>query len=119
MFDEHGQINPAVRFADLAHHIFYLENRVPLPACQKCSPLLGVCQNKVVYLLFNGILGDKRPLGGNVLTQKILASLPEINKWQPDKYQIVVYGEACRLSPQNLMDRNMVFKQNPYEVVAL
>ena len=29
-----------------------------------------------MYLLYNGVLGDKRPAGGNVLTRAVLAALP-------------------------------------------
>ena len=29
-----------------------------------------------MYLLFNGVLGDKRPAGGNVLTHAVAADLP-------------------------------------------
>ena len=118
VFDEQGQINSAVRFADLAHHLWYMENRIPFAVPNEYSPLLGVYQEKAIYLLYNGILGDKRPNGGNVLTQKILTTLPKIDEMVAKKINIIVYGEACRLSEQQLAEKNMVFKQIPYDVSA-
>ena len=116
VFDEQGQINSAVRFADLAHHLWYVENRVPFAVPKTYSPLLGVYQNKAIYLLYNGILGDKRPNGGNVLTRKILTTLPEIDEMVAKKINVVVYGEACHLSETQLAEKNMVFKQIPYDI---
>ncbi|MBR1818826.1 MAG: site-specific DNA-methyltransferase [Neisseriaceae bacterium] len=116
VFDEQGQINSAVRFADLAHHLWYMENRIPFAVPNEYSPLLGVYQEKAIYLLYNGILGDKRPNGGNVLTQKIFTTLPKIDEMVAKKINIIVYGEACRLSEQQLAEKNMVFKQIPYDV---
>jgi hypothetical protein len=66
--------------------------------------LLGVHNGKAVYLLFNGVLGDKRPAGGNVLTHSVAQELPA----HPDAGENshggprVVYGEACRLGPKSL-----------------
>ena len=74
VFDEEGQINPAVRFAHLAAHVWFAETRTPLPHPRRRSPLLGVHEGVGYYLLFNGILGDKRPDGGNVLTRRLLPS---------------------------------------------
>lgn len=43
LFDERGQIAAAVKFADLAHHVFFTETGEPLPKRpDKRTPLLGV-----------------------------------------------------------------------------
>ena len=68
------------------------------------------------YLLYNGILGDRKPQGGNVLTSKILSSLPEIEN---HKGKIVIYGETTRLGDARLEQANITFKQIPYDVGAL
>ena len=62
------------------------------------------------YLLYNGILGDKRPDGGNVLTAKVLNQLPSHEGLK------VIYGEACRIGASRLKDLGIVFKQTPYDV---
>ena len=72
-FDEHGRINPEVTFSDLARHVFFTETGEPIPKQAKPSnPLIGVYKGTAIYLLYNGILKDKRPNGGNVLTQAVL-----------------------------------------------
>ena len=71
------------------------------------------------YLLFNGILGDKRPAGGNVLTHAVLQSLLQLHAATPHPdAPLVVYGEACRLGAARLAQGNVVFKHIPYDVKA-
>jgi len=93
LFDEEGNVRQAVKFADLAAHVFFTETGSPIPkAATGRSPLLGVHSGKAVYLLFNGVMGDKRPEGGNVLTTEILRGLP-----REQAGVRVIYGEGCRL----------------------
>ncbi|MGP8268493.1 MAG: site-specific DNA-methyltransferase [Terracidiphilus sp.] len=116
VFDEEGRINPAVRFAHLAAHVWFAETRTPLAHPKRRSPLLGVHEGVGYYLLFNGILGDKRPNGGNVLTRRLLAELP-----RPDGAKLVsrvIYGESSRLSKESLLQLGISFKQTPYDVKA-
>lgn len=117
VFDEYGALNPSIRFAELAAHIWYLENHVPMPAQTELSPLLGVYHGRAYYLLYNGILGDKKPQGGNVLTRKVLAELPRLAEFQQAGLEIVIYGEATRLKDY-LAEQHIVFKQIPYDVTA-
>ena len=92
LFDERGQIKPSVRFADLARHVYFTETGEPLPRERvPNSPKIGECRGVAVYLLFNGILGDKAPNGGNILTRSILAQLPEFDG------QKVIYCAGCLL----------------------
>ena len=78
-----------------------------------CSGHCGVHEGKAFYLLYNGILGDRRPQGGNVLTGPLLATLAE-----PPAGLRVIYGESCRLSPARLKALGIVFKQIPYDIRA-
>ncbi|MGA2832787.1 MAG: site-specific DNA-methyltransferase [Terracidiphilus sp.] len=112
VFDEEGRINPAVRFAHLAAHVWFAETRTPLPHPKRRSPLLGAHEGVGYYLLFNGILGDKRPDGGNVLTRRLLAELPAHDGPK------VIYGESSRLSKESLLQLGIMFKQTPYDVKA-
>ncbi|MDD4996954.1 MAG: site-specific DNA-methyltransferase [Syntrophales bacterium] len=110
-FDEHGRINPAVAFTDLARHVFFTETGNPLPSRAALkSPLIGKHQDKAVYLLYNGILKDRSPDGGNVLTKAVLDCLPQHDGLK------VIYGAACRFSTSRLKRENIVFKQIPYEI---
>jgi len=113
IFSENGRIQDEVRFADLAAHVFFTETGEPIPKqpnARQPSPLLGVCNGTAVYLLFNGVLGDRRPNGGNVLTGKVLADLPAHDGPK------VVYGEGCRLGAARLKREGVAFKQVPYEI---
>jgi adenine-specific DNA-methyltransferase len=86
---------------------------VPAPTRPRTgNPLLGVHEGRAVYLLYNGVLGDKRPAGGNVLTHSVLDALPP-HPDGPDAAR-VVYGEACRLSESTLNRLNIAFRQTPY-----
>lgn len=111
LFDEYGSIDPEVKYADLAAHVFFSETGSPLPKrANGHSPLLGTFEGRAVYLLFNGILGDRKPSGGNVLTAALLESLPAHDGPK------VIYGEACRLGELRLREAGVTFKQVPWEV---
>jgi adenine-specific DNA-methyltransferase len=115
LFDEQGDIHPEVRFADLAAFIWMRETGTALPA-QAASgplPLLGVHEGTAYYLLFNGILGDRRPASGNVLTTAVLQALKELCGHDGPK---VIYGEACRLGDARLKAEGISFKQLPHAV---
>ena len=71
------------------------------------------------YLLFNGILGDKRPASGNVLTSAVLDALLALHATTPHPdAPLVVYGEACRLGEARLALARVTFKHIPYDVKA-
>ena len=76
------------------------------------GPLLGIHNDTVVYLLYNGILKDKKANGGNVLTRAMLQSLP---KHEGAK---IIYGNGCLLSEDKLRELGITFRQIPYEVKA-
>lgn len=113
LFDQHGRINePKVRFADLARHVYFSETGEPLPKerINAKSPLLGVHHGRAIYLLYNGILGDKSTEGGNVLASATLAALPAHDGPK------VVYAAGCRFSAARLEREGITFKQTPYAI---
>ena len=72
-----------------------------------------------LYLLFNGILGDRRPQGGNVLTRDVLTALLALHAQSPaPDAPLVVYGEACRPGPARLAQARVTFKHIPHDVRA-
>lgn len=109
VFDEYGAIQPEIRFPTLAAYIWYLETRQPMTG-EGDSPLLGVHNGTAYYLLYNGILGDRRPQGGNVLTGPVLESLPAHDGPK------VIYGETTRFGKARLDAEQITFKQIPYDV---
>jgi site-specific DNA-methyltransferase (adenine-specific)/adenine-specific DNA-methyltransferase len=112
LFDESGKIRDTVRFADLARHVYFSETGEPLPRerVSAKSPFLGACRGVGVYLLYNGILSDKSPDGGNVLTRAVLAHLP------PFDGQKVIYCAGCLLSRDRLQAERIVVRQTPKEI---
>jgi len=111
LFDADGQIREEVKYNDLAQHVHFVETRRPLPHnAKKHFPLLGASNGTAIYLLYNGILRDKKANGGNVLTRAMLQSLP---KHDGPK---IIYGTGCLLSEEKLRELSITFKQIPYEV---
>ncbi|MEO5607485.1 MAG: site-specific DNA-methyltransferase, partial [Polaromonas sp.] len=144
IFDEHGRIHPEVRFATLAAFIWQQETGAAWNAAssgQAGTPYLGTCYQLnsalnpsnmddgpislikapkfACYLLFNGILGDKRPASGNVLTRDVLDALLALHATTLEPAApLLVFGEACRLGPERLKLANVTFRHIPYDVKA-
>ena len=119
VFDEEGHIRSDIRFPVLAAHIWFSETGRPWNG-DGSSPLLGLHDGRAYALLYNGILSDKRPGGGNVLTRATLAATRgEIAREAPVfDGPLTVYGEQSRLTPATLDREGIVFKQTPYDVKA-
>lgn len=119
VFDEEGHIRQDIRFPVLAAHVWFSETDRPWDGSGE-SPLLGIHDGRAYALLYNGILGDKRPGGGNVLTRAMLALIrEEIAGLAPDfDGPLTVYGEQSRLAAATLDRDRITFKQTPYDVKA-
>lgn len=118
VFQEDGRIHPAVRFASLASYLWFLETGAPHPSGVFDSPLLGVRgegENAIAYvLLYNGILGDRRPQGGNVLTSVVWPYIPKLLPSHRGRW--VIYGEASRMAEARRRELNISFRQIPYDI---
>ena len=110
LFDADGQIRPDVSYDELARHVFFSETGEPLTGAPGQPPLVGLHKESAVYLLFNGVLGDERPEGGNLLTRQVLAQLPAHDGPK------VIYAEGCTLSPDYLTRHRITFRQTPYQI---
>ncbi len=113
VFDAEGALHPDIRFPTLAAHIWFSETKTPWgDACATLgqSPLLGVHDGVAYYLLFNGILGDRRPQGGNVLNDPVFRMLP------PHDGPKVIYGEWSQWRADRLLREQIEFRQIPYDV---
>jgi adenine-specific DNA-methyltransferase len=103
-----------VRFATLASFVWMQETGLTKSG-PWAVPKLGEHDGRAIYLLFNGILGDKRPASGNVLTNEVLATIDRICPFDGPK---IIYGEACRLGAARLAAADVMFKHIPYDVKA-
>lgn len=109
LFNEFGDIRDDVTFAQLADFVWFAETGIGYTGAGD-SPLLGTHEGAAIYLLFNGILGDRQPKGGNILTKDILDSLP------PHDGPKVIYAAASRLGAAALQREQIIFKQTPYAI---
>ena len=113
LFDDLGQIRESVTFGELARHVWFTEFQEPLPRERvPNSPFLGECNGVGLYLLYNGILGDKTASGGNVLTRAILERLPS---YEGPK---IIYCAGNLLGPDRLREHRVKVRQTPYEIKA-
>jgi adenine-specific DNA-methyltransferase len=127
VFDSERRIKKDITFENLAAHIYFTETKRPMPKRKKNSTFLGIHEGTAYALLYNGILGDKSVDGGNVLTHKTLnhiindigaaqVATAKKNKAELEYSQLVIYGEATRLTQISLVSNNIIFKQTPYDI---
>jgi adenine-specific DNA-methyltransferase len=123
VFDSERRIKQDISFENLAAHIYFTETKKPMPKRKNNSTFLGIHEGTAYALLYNGILDDKSADGGNVLTHKTLNHImndidaaAKRNKADLDYNQLVIYGEAARLTYVNLEFNNIIFKQTPYDI---
>ena len=116
-FDANGCICPDIGFSTLAAHVWFSETGTPWDGGGD-SPLLGIHDGRAWALLYNGVLGDKRPNGGNVLTRGTLAMIREKAAETDQGFggPLTVYGEQSRLAAETLEREGIVFKQTPYDI---
>ena len=116
-FDANGSICPDIEFSTLAAHVWFSETGTSWNG-DGGSPLLGIHNGQAWALLYNGVLGDKRPSGGNVLTRGTLALIREKVAGAAQEFigPLTVYGEQSRLAPETLEREGIVFKQTPYDI---
>ena len=117
VFDANGSIFPEIGFSTLAAHVWFSETGTSWNG-DSDSPLLGIHNGRAWALLYNGVLGDKRPSGGNVLTRGTLALIRELVAEATQEFSgpLTVYGEQSRLTPGSLEREGIVFKQTPYDI---
>jgi len=114
VFGDDGALTPGIRFSALAAHIWFAEAG-QAPTSAPSGPVLGADTERAVALLYNGVLGDRRPQGGNVLTRQTLAIIREHLPGDFDG-ELVVYGERSALTAPSLIRERVVFRQTPYDV---
>ena len=103
----------------LAAHVWFSETGRPWNG-NGDSPFLGLHDGHAYALLYNSILGDKRPNSGNVLTRATLATIREEIERKHACFSgpLTVYSEQSRLASATLERIGITFKQMPYDVKA-
>ncbi|MEN9596949.1 MAG: hypothetical protein RL236_1383, partial [Pseudomonadota bacterium] len=107
LFAADGEVRADVTFAQLASYVWFNETKMGYEG-KGDSPLLGVFEGRAIYLLYNGILKDIKPEGGNILTKTVFNSLP------PFEGQKVIYAAAYQGGVNWIKKEQIIFKQTPY-----
>jgi adenine-specific DNA-methyltransferase len=115
VFDPDGRIRAGIGFDSLAAHIWFSETGFA-GASSADAPFLGQYGERGYALLYNGVLGDRRPQGGNVLTNATLTLIRDMAGGFNGP--LTIYGESSRLSGARLRAEGITFKQTPYDVKA-
>ncbi len=116
VFGDDGALTPGITFRTLAAHIWFAETG-RAPTTGPSGPVLGAAEDRAIALLYNGVLGDRRPQGGNVLTRQTLAVIRD-HLPQAFDGELVVYGERSALTAPSLARERIAFRQTPYDVKA-
>jgi len=106
LFDATGQVRGDVTFAQLAEFVWFAETGTGFIGTAD-GPLIGIHEERAIYLLYNGILKDQSAGGGNVITGPVFDSLP---RFAGPK---VIYAAANRLGTRTARE-GITFKQTPY-----
>ena len=116
VFGDDGALTPGIAFGALSAHIWFAETG-QAPAVAPSGPVLGLEADRAIALLYNGVLGDRRPQGGNVLTRQTLAVIRE---HLPEGFEgdLIVYAERSALTEPSLIRERITFRQTPYDVKA-
>ncbi len=121
VFGEEGHIRRDIRCPVLAAPMWFSETDRPWDGARPSAahgkhggPLLGIRDGRAYALLYNGILGDKRPGGGKVLTRATFAFIREEIERAGACFDgpLTVYGEQSRLTPATLDRRAHHFQAN-------
>jgi adenine-specific DNA-methyltransferase len=107
LFAADGEVRADVTFAQLASYVWFNETKMGYEGTGD-SPLLGVFEGRAIYLLYNGILKDIKPEGGNILTKAVFNSLPLFEG------QKVIYAAAYQGGVNWIKKEQIIFKQTPY-----
>ena len=113
VFTAAGKINPDIVFPTLAAHVWFCETGTPWSGTAQ-GAFLGAHDGSGYALLYNGVLGDRRVNGGNVLTHQTLSAIRQAARAFAG--QLVIYAAANRFGEDFLKRENIVFKQTPYEI---
>lgn len=113
VFNADGLLNEAVRFDELAAHIWFTETQRPYPRDRKRSPLLGIHEDVAYALFYNGIWGEQCP--DNTLGPRQLTALRKLQHGFKGKW--VIYANFMKqLSREKLKREGVEFRQLPHDV---
>jgi len=101
IFDEFGELNPKLRFNQIAKHIYFVEFKKPIDKTNIKQPFVGSYKNKHIYFYENKFLKK---------------DMKELIKENSDYKQIIVYTARTTISDDELKDNNIIIRYIPYDI---
>ena len=101
IFDESGELNSKLSFADIAKHIYFVEFKQPLGKADVTAPYVGSFKDKHLYFY-----------------EKQFKSihLTALLKAHKNAKEIVVYTRRCSISEDRLKEHGVSIRYIPYDI---
>lgn len=101
IFDESGELNAKLSFADIAKHIYFVEFKQPLGKVDVTAPYVGSFKDKHLYFY------EKQ------FKSMHLTALLKVHK---NAKEIVVYTRRCSISEDRLKEHGVSIRYIPYDI---
>ncbi len=101
IFDEFGELNPKLTFAQIAKHIYFVEFKKPICKDEIHEPYVGEYENKFIYFFENRFK---------------VTDMKKIIKEHKSYKQIIIYTKKTSLSEDELKNHNITVRYIPYDI---
>jgi len=101
IFDESGELNPKLSFADIAKHIYFVEFKQALGKTELVKPYVGSYKERHLYFY------EK---------QFKSVHLTALVKKHEKHKQIIVYTRRCAISADRLKEHHVTVRYIPYDI---
>lgn len=101
IFDEFGELNPKLTFAQIAKHIYFVEFKKPICKDEVHEPYVGEHENRFIYFFENRFK---------------VADMKKIIKEHKKYKQIIIYTKKIAISEDELKNHNITVRYIPYDI---
>jgi len=101
IFNEFGELNPALSFKQIAQHIYFVEFKKPIFKDDIKKPYIGHYKHKHIYFYQDKFL--KR-------------DMKSLTKEHAEYKQIIVYTSKTTISEDELKDNSIIIRYIPYDI---
>ena len=101
IFDEFGELNPKLTFAQIAKHIYFVEFKKPICKDEIHEPYVGEHENRFIYFFENRFK---------------ITDMKKIIKEHKSYKQIIIYTKKTSLSEDELKNHNITVRYIPYDI---
>jgi adenine-specific DNA-methyltransferase len=101
IFDEFGELNPKLTFAQIAKHIYFVEFKKPICKDEVHEPYVGEYEKRFIYFFENRFK---------------VADMKKIIKEHKKYKQIIIYTKKTAISEDELKNHNITVRYIPYDI---